>query len=81
MTSTITSEIAAYDAMRTELERDHFGEWVVIRDGELHGTYRSFDEAATAAIEAFGRGPYLIRQAGVPDGPLPASLLYGLGHR
>lgn len=74
--STITEEIAAYDAMRERLERDHFGEWVVIHDQQLASTHASFDAAAAAAVARFGRGPYLIRQVGVPHPPLPASVLY-----
>ena len=61
-------EIAAYDRMRDCLETDHLGEWVVVHDEELAGTYAGFEEAAQEAIRRFGRGPYLIRQVGA--GPI-----------
>ena len=72
----LSIEIAAYERMRDELETDHFGEWVVVHDEELIGTYQSFEAAADIAIERFGRGPYLIRQVGEPPFRLPASILY-----
>ena len=61
-------EIAAYDRMRDCLETDHLGEWVVVHDEELAGTYASDQEAAEDAVGRFGRGPYLIRQVGA--GPM-----------
>ena len=74
-------QIAAYEARRDELERDYHGRHVVFHDGELFGDYGTLDEAADAAVQSFGRGPYLIRQVGAPETiTLPASVLYGVGH-
>ena len=70
--STLSNQIAAYDAMRDVLETDHFGQWVVFHDGELVDTYESFQGAAEDAVRRFGRGPYLIRQVGAPPVRLPA---------
>ena len=66
----IRKEIAAYDRLRDALEADHTGEWVVVHDEELVGTYESFETAARKAVKCFGGGPYLIRQIGVPREPL-----------
>ena len=74
----LSEEIAAYERMQDALETDHFGEWVVVRDGELIGTYLAFEDAAAEAIGRFGRGPYLIRQVGEGPVTLSASLLFGL---
>ncbi len=74
----LSEEIAAYERMQDVLEADHFGEWVVVHDGELIGTYANFEEAAVDAVRNFGRGPYLIRQVGEGPVTLPASLLFGL---
>ena len=74
--TTLSSQILAYEEMRNSLETDHFGRWVVFHDGELEGTYESFEEAAEDAVRRFGRGPYLIRQVGAPPVTLPASVLY-----
>lgn len=73
--SPLSKDIAAYEKMVNELEADHFGEWVVIFDEKLVGTYESFEMAAQEATSRFGRGPYLIRQVGSPPIVLPASVL------
>ncbi len=74
--TTLDREIAAYDAMRSDLENAHMGEWVVVHDGGLIGAFPSFDHAADFAVREFGRGPYLIRQVGVPPMTMPASVMY-----
>jgi hypothetical protein len=73
-------EIAAYETMRADLENRHMGEWVLVFDEKLIGTFPSFDEAAQLAVQDFGRGPYLIRQVGAPPVTLPASVVYNLQH-
>ena len=72
----LSKEIAAYKRMRDVVEADHFGEWVLVHDEQLVGSFNSFEAAAQVAMERFGRGPYLIRQVGAPPITLPASLLY-----
>ena len=74
--ATLKSEIAAYARMSNDLEIEHLGEWVVVRDEKLAGTYDSFEKAAEDAVERFGRGPYLIRRVGAPPLVLPASVQY-----
>ncbi len=71
--SLLSNEIAAYEGMRDVLEVDHFGEWVVVHDKQLVGTYDDFQAAAEDAVRRFGRGPYLIRQVGASPVKLPAS--------
>ena len=72
----INDEIAAYDAMRQELEANHMGKWALVRDRKLVSLFDSFEETAEMAVERFGRGPYLIRQIGAPPLALPASVMY-----
>ena len=72
----LTREIAAYEGMRSALETDHLGKWVVVHGGELAGLYDTFEDAAAQAVERFGAGPYLIREIGAPPITLPASALY-----
>ncbi len=74
--ATLSNEIAAYERMRNDLEVDHLGEWVVVRDEKLVGTYESLEKAADDAVQRFGRGPYLIRRIGAPPLVLPASVKY-----
>jgi hypothetical protein len=72
----LRDEIAAYERMHADLEAAHLGEWALVHDLALVGTYESFDRAARDAVHRFGRGPYLIRQIGAARMSLPASTLY-----
>ena len=72
----LNDEITAYDRMRADLETQHNGRWVVIRDGVLHDVYDDFQAAADDAVRNFGRGPYLIRQVGAGPLVLPASVQF-----
>lgn len=74
----LEAEIARYESMRTELERDHDGEWVVVYNDEFVGTFGSLESAGAEAVKRFGRGPYLIRKIGAPPATIPASVQYRL---
>ena len=76
--ATLKEEIATYEGMRSDLELDHYGKWVIIRDKKLAGVYDSNEEAAEDAVKRFGRGPFLIKRVGDYTLALPASALYGL---
>ncbi|MEJ0061976.1 MAG: hypothetical protein WDO70_01905 [Alphaproteobacteria bacterium] len=73
-------EIDAYNAMKEDLQKSSLRKWVVFHNRQLQGTYGDFDSAAYAAVEKFGRGPYLIRQVGEEDMVLPASVVYAVSH-
>ena len=68
----LKDEIAAYEAMRAELEAKFLGKWALVHDRVLIDTCDTFDAAAREAVHKFGRGPYLIRQIGAP----PLSAMY-----
>jgi hypothetical protein len=72
----LAMDIAAYEAARAGLEKEHNGKWVVFHAGALVTVYADFDSAAMDAVGRFGRGPYLIRQIGAPPLVLPASAMY-----
>lgn len=74
--ATIDTEIAAYDAMKDQLEATCLDRWVVIHGGIVAGVFDDFQKAATDAVARFGRGPYLIRLVGQKPMVLPASVLY-----
>lgn len=76
----LNAEMAAYERMRSLLETEHFGKWVIIRDEELAGSYDEFQTAASTAVERFGRGPYLLRRVGAGPLTLLSSVLYGPPH-
>lgn len=74
--TTLKKEIAAYETMRSDLEMEQLGKWVVVHDEKLVDTYETFEAAAEDAVQRFGRGPYLIRKIGEAPLTLPASALY-----
>jgi hypothetical protein len=74
--SQLQNDIAAFDAMKADLEAEHFGQWVVFHSGALVDIFDSFEVAAGEAVERFDRGPYLIRQIGASAVNLPASVMY-----
>ena len=53
--------------MRPQLEENHLLEWVVFHGGRFVDAYKDFEAAASAAVERFDSGPYLIRQVGAPE--------------
>ena len=72
----LSRETALYERRKAEFEREHHWEWVVIRGDDVVGFYSDLQDAAEVAVERFGRGPYLVRQIGVPKQALPASVLF-----
>lgn len=69
-------EIRAYEAAREQLEAEHQGQWVVFTGGKLWKLFDSFQDAAVAAEQEFGRRPVLIEQVGdSPEVQLPSSLI------
>ena len=74
----LKDDLDAYESMRGDLELEHFGKWVVIHNKKLVGVYDDFQEAAADAVKKYGRGPYVIEQAGASKYlTLPASLQFG----
>ena len=57
--------MAAYETMRDELERNCMNKWVIIYENDLAGVYDSEQEALQDAALRFGWGPYHIRQVGL----------------
>ena len=74
--ATIDTEIAAYDAMKDQLEANCLDKWVVIHGGIVAGVFDDFQKAAADAVARFGRGPYLIRRVGRKPTVLPPSIIY-----
>jgi hypothetical protein len=74
--NSIDDEIAAYDAMKPRLEREHLGKWVLFFNRRLVEAFDRFDAAAEAALARFGEGPYLIRRVGAPPFRIPISVMY-----
>lgn len=77
----LQEDIAAFDRMRTDLETNHFKQWVVFHKGQFVGAFADFEAAATSAVEEFGAGPYLIREVGAPAAvQLPGGMIFTPAH-
>ena len=75
----LDEQIAVYDSMREALEREHMGKWIVVHGGVVAGYFETHWDAAEAAVQRFGDGPYLIREIGAPDAlQIPAAVQFGL---
>lgn len=44
----LLDQIQAYQDMKEELNRDYFGRWIIIHQGQVQGDYESFDDAEEA---------------------------------
>ena len=62
--STLKENMAAYEAMQSDLERDYFGKWVVFHNEELVGSYETSEEADKAAIALIEPDSCLVKQVG-----------------
>jgi len=73
----LEQEIARYGQLGADAQR-YKGKWVLISGDTVAGFFESFASAAIEATRKYGRGPYLIREVGVEDVVLPASVVYSL---
>ena len=76
----LDDDIAAFDEMKADLEAHHLGEWVVFHDGRYVEAFADFQSAASAAVERFDMGPYLIRQMGTSAIQLSATTVFRPAH-
>lgn len=67
----LQTEIEYYNRNADEFREAHRNDWVVISEESVLGFYRRFEQAALAAINAFGEKPFLIRQIDAPPITLP----------
>ena len=74
---TLDDNIATFVSMSEQLNQHYSGKFVLIYDANFVASYDNFDNAARAAIQRYGKGPYLIRQVGAPTTmPMPASVAH-----
>ena len=72
----LETEIEVFESRKSEFEERYPQKFVVIKGREFIGAFDTFENAAADAVLRFGRGPYLIRQVGVPPPELPISWIY-----
>jgi hypothetical protein len=61
MPDDLDAEIAAYEAIRPTIKRDHGSVWVLVANKRLVKTFPAFPAAARYARDHFGSRPVLIR--------------------
>ena len=76
----LRDDIAAFDRMKADLQDNHRNAWVVFHRGKFVDAFTDFEAAATAAVERFDTGPYLIRQVGAPPISLPGGMVFTPAH-
>ncbi|MGZ3276455.1 MAG: hypothetical protein ACXU82_18010 [Caulobacteraceae bacterium] len=76
----LDDDIAAFEEMKADLEAQHLGEWVIFHHGRYVEAFADFQSAATAAVDRFDLGPYLIRQVGTSAIQLSATSVFRPAH-
>ena len=61
----LLDQVRAYALMQEDLERKHYGRWVIISRGQLRGDYATYREASEAAAGMdLNKAECLFRQVG-----------------
>jgi hypothetical protein len=74
----LDADIAAFEKLREELEREHLDEFALFFEGKFEAVFPNFDSAGRAALARFGSGPYLIQQIGSPIGLDADTAMHGM---
>ena len=66
MNSQLEKNRAAYNAIKEEMEAEHFGRAVLLHDGEIVEIYNDSGDAYAIGCEKFGLGNFSIEKIGEP---------------
>ena len=58
----LETEREFFDKIHSQLLADHPGKFVLIKGGDLIGTFATIEEAVTEGARRFGLEPFLVRQ-------------------
>lgn len=58
----LTSDYKYFESKLPELLKEHKGEFVVIKDHEIHGIYTTLEEALKHAYEKLGNTNFIIQE-------------------
>ncbi|MGK2966127.1 MAG: hypothetical protein ACSLFM_11060 [Tepidiformaceae bacterium] len=58
----LETERRKFDELHAELVRNHEGQFALLHDSELEGTFTTFAEAYEAGVRAHGTGAFMVRQ-------------------
>ncbi len=66
MNSLLVKNRAAYNAIKEEMEAEHFGRAALLHDGEVVEIYNDSGDAYAIGCEKFGLGNFSIEKIGEP---------------
>ncbi len=66
MNSQLVKNRAAYNAIKEEMEAEHFGRAALLHDGEVVDIYNDSGDAYAIGCEKFGLGNFSIEKIGEP---------------
>ncbi len=66
MNSQLVKNRAAYNAIKEEMEAEHFGRAALLHDGEVVEIYNDSGDAYAIGCEKFGLGNFSIEKIGKP---------------
>ena len=66
MNSQLVKNRAAYNAIKEEMEAEHFGRAALLHDGEIVEIYNDSGDAYAIGCEKFGLGNFSIEKIGEP---------------
>ena len=66
MNSQLVKNRAAYNAIKEEMEAEHFGRAALLHDGEVVEIYNDSGDAYAIGCEKFGLGNFSIEKIGEP---------------
>lgn len=75
----LVEELACFEQLKPGLLKTHLGQFALVKDKRLVGTFTTFEEAYEAGLAKFGNVPFLIKQI-LDQEPLHSipALTYGL---
>ncbi len=65
MSSTFDEDLATFKELNQQMGEEHKGKYLLVKNGESHGVFSSFEDAHRAALEQFGTEEVVIGQIGV----------------
>ena len=60
----LQTEMDYYETLREELERDHYMEWVIIRDEQVIDIHKNFHDAANHYERLYDGRPMVLKHIG-----------------
>lgn len=73
---TLQAEIEYFESQRAQLLQNHEGQFALVTDQRIVGTFTTEEEAYEAGLRQLGNKPFLIRQIRSQEPPMQAPALF-----